>query len=200
MSRDHDAPVEYLRKLASLKLRFGLALLGTANGTLPVGSPMVVWDTHLPNACVGYSPTQWLRWTLSYPIHETDRPAEIPVGQTIHPQKVTTTWLLVQAGFQLHMLYLATSNSVAIFVAQIQLSSRPRRSTGLAPASAIPLFGRSMQLWVSPRPPSSTIVLDAISSSRVRHSPRHPSRSAGRCSELTDSFWPRYISQAPSLS
>ena len=53
MSRDHDAPVEYLRILASLKLRFGLAALGTAHGTLPVGSPMVVWDTHLPNGCVG---------------------------------------------------------------------------------------------------------------------------------------------------
>ena len=40
MSRDHDAPVEYLRKLASLKLRFGLALLGTALGTLPVAYPI----------------------------------------------------------------------------------------------------------------------------------------------------------------
>ena len=32
MSRDHDAPLEYLRILASLKLRFGLATLVTALG------------------------------------------------------------------------------------------------------------------------------------------------------------------------
>ena len=42
-SRDHDAPLEYLRKLASLKLRFGLAALGTAHGALPVAFPMVTW-------------------------------------------------------------------------------------------------------------------------------------------------------------
>ena len=47
MSRDHDAPVEYLRKLASLKLRFGLAALGTAHGALPVSSPMVAWVVEL---------------------------------------------------------------------------------------------------------------------------------------------------------
>ena len=53
MSRDHDAPLEYLRILAALKLRFGLATLVTAHGALPVCSPMVAWDTHLPNGCVG---------------------------------------------------------------------------------------------------------------------------------------------------
>ena len=122
-----------------------------------------------PNHPVGHSATQSSRWTLSYPVHETDRRATFLVVQNTHP---------LQAASQLQMLYFSTSTNLAIFVAQIQLSSRPRRSTGLAPASAIPLLGRSMQLWVSPRPPSSTIVLDAISSSRVRHSPRHPSRSA----------------------
>ena len=49
MSRDHDAPVEYLRKLASLKLRFGLAALATAHGALPVRYPMVALDTQLRN-------------------------------------------------------------------------------------------------------------------------------------------------------
>ena len=59
MSRDHDAPVEYLRKLASLKLRFGLAALGTAHEALPVAFPMVALDTQLPNRRAG---------TLSYPM------------------------------------------------------------------------------------------------------------------------------------
>ena len=40
MSRDHDAPLEYLRILASLKLRFGLATLVTAHGALPVAYPI----------------------------------------------------------------------------------------------------------------------------------------------------------------
>ena len=40
MSRDHDAPLEYLRILASLKLRFGLATLVTAHGALPVVYPI----------------------------------------------------------------------------------------------------------------------------------------------------------------
>ena len=53
MSRDHDAPLEYLRILASLKLRFGLATLVTAHGALPVCSPMVALDTQLPNGYVG---------------------------------------------------------------------------------------------------------------------------------------------------
>ena len=66
---------------------------------------MVALDTHLPNACVGYSPSQWLRWTLSYPVHETDRRARLPSGQNTHPQ---------QAASQLQMLYLSTSNNVAI--------------------------------------------------------------------------------------
>ena len=61
MSRDHDAPVEYLRKLASLKLRFGLAALATAHGALPVVYPMVALDTQLPNHPVGHSATQWFR-------------------------------------------------------------------------------------------------------------------------------------------
>ena len=50
---------------------------------------MVALDTQLPNACFGRQASQWLRWTLSDPIHETDRPAEIPVGLNTHPQKVT---------------------------------------------------------------------------------------------------------------
>ena len=66
MSRDHDAPVEYLRKLASLKLRFGLALLGTALGTLPVAYPIEEQ---------GHSATQCLRGILSDHIHEAGRPA-----------------------------------------------------------------------------------------------------------------------------
>ena len=58
MSRDHDAPVEYLRKLASLKLRFGLAALGTAHEALPVAFPMVALDTQLPNGFVGRQDSQ----------------------------------------------------------------------------------------------------------------------------------------------
>ena len=65
MSRDHDAPVEYLRKLASLKLRFGLAALGTARGALPVSYPIEEQ---------GHSATQSSRWSSTYPIEEP-RPA-----------------------------------------------------------------------------------------------------------------------------
>ena len=49
MSRDHDAPVEYLRKLASLKLRFGLAALATALE-------------------LSLSVPQWLSGILTYPM------------------------------------------------------------------------------------------------------------------------------------
>ena len=66
---------------------------------------MVALDTQLPNAGVGYSPTQWLRWTLSYPIHETDRRARSSVWQNTHP---------LQAASQLHILCWSTSNNMAI--------------------------------------------------------------------------------------
>ena len=58
MSRDHDAPVEYLRILASLKLRFGLAALGTAHGALPVAYPIEALVVKLPNRSVGRQATQ----------------------------------------------------------------------------------------------------------------------------------------------
>ena len=85
MSRDHDAPLEYLRILASLKLRFGLAALATAHGALPVVYPMLAWDTHLPNGCVGHSASQWLRGSSSFQMNVTGRPAEIPIVQNAHP-------------------------------------------------------------------------------------------------------------------
>ena len=53
MSRDHDAPVEYLRILASLKLRFGLAALATAHGALPVCFPIEVKGHSPSNGCLG---------------------------------------------------------------------------------------------------------------------------------------------------
>ena len=58
MSRDHDAPLEYLRILAALKLRFGLATLVTAHGALPVAYPIEEQ---------GHSATQWLRGSSSFP-------------------------------------------------------------------------------------------------------------------------------------
>ena len=58
MSRDHDAPLEYLRILASLKLRFGLATLVTAHGALPVVYPIEEQ---------GHSATQCLRGILTFP-------------------------------------------------------------------------------------------------------------------------------------
>ena len=64
MSRDHDAPLEYLRILASLKLRFGLATLVTAHGALPVAYPIEEQ---------GHSATQCLRGILSDHIHEAGR-------------------------------------------------------------------------------------------------------------------------------
>ena len=112
MSRDHDAPLEYLRILASLKLRFGLATLVTAHGALPVCSPMVALDTHLPNGCVGHSASQWFRGSSSFPINVTARPAAIPVVHNTHP---------LQAAFQLHMLCWSTSNNVAIFWTPIRI-------------------------------------------------------------------------------
>ena len=43
------------------------------------------WNStcRLPNGCVGHSATQWLRWTLSYPVHETDRRARLPMGVVV---------------------------------------------------------------------------------------------------------------------
>ena len=57
-SRDHDAPLEYLRKLASLKLRFGLAALGTAQVTLHFGYPIEALVVKLPNRSVGRQASQ----------------------------------------------------------------------------------------------------------------------------------------------
>ena len=80
MSRDHDAPVEYLRILASLKLRFGLAALGTAHGALPVAYPIEEQ---------GHSATQCLRGILTFPMvalvvklpmNVTGRQAEVHSG------------------------------------------------------------------------------------------------------------------------
>ena len=63
MSRDHDAPLEYLRILASLKLRFGLAALGTAHEALPVRFPIEEQ---------GHSATQCLRGILTFPMVALD--------------------------------------------------------------------------------------------------------------------------------
>ena len=71
MSRDHDAPLEYLRILASLKLRFGLATLVTAHGALPVCSPIEEQ---------GHSATQWFRGSSSFPMNVTGRQAEVHSG------------------------------------------------------------------------------------------------------------------------
>ena len=67
MSRDHDAPLEYLRILASLKLRFGLATLVTAHGALPVCSPMVALDTQLPNRRAGTLSFPMVSWVVELP-------------------------------------------------------------------------------------------------------------------------------------
>ena len=80
----------------------------------------------LPNGCVGHSASQWLRWTLSYPIHETDRRAISSVWQNTHP---------LQAASQHQMLYLSTSNNVAIFVAPIHLPTD---------TSSVPLVWQSL--------------------------------------------------------
>ena len=76
MSRDHDAPLEYLRILASLKLRFGLATLVTAHGALPVCSPMVALDTQLPNGYVG---------RRAFPMEAEGRLADF--DRRIHPRQ-----------------------------------------------------------------------------------------------------------------
>ena len=76
MSRDHDAPLEYLRILASLKLRFGLAALATAHGALPVCSPMVALDTQLPNGYVG---------RRAFPMEAEGRLADF--DRRIHPRQ-----------------------------------------------------------------------------------------------------------------
>ena len=78
MSRDHDAPLEYLRILASLKLRFGLAALATARGTLPVAYPIEEQ---------GHSPTQWLNWSSSFPMNVTGRQAEVHSGSASIPRQ-----------------------------------------------------------------------------------------------------------------
>ena len=62
-----DAPLEYLRILAALKLRFGLAALGTAHGALPVCFPMFELDTQLPNACVGRQALPMVTWVVELP-------------------------------------------------------------------------------------------------------------------------------------
>ena len=53
-----------------------------------------------------------MRWTLSFPVHETDRRATFLVVQNTHP---------LQAASQLQMLYLLTSNNLAIFETAQQL-------------------------------------------------------------------------------
>ena len=47
------------------------------------------WTLSYPIEEQGHSPSQWLRGILSDPIHETDRPAELPVVLNTHPKKVT---------------------------------------------------------------------------------------------------------------
>ena len=43
------------------------------------------WTLSYPIEEQGHSPSQWVLWTLSYPVHETDRPAELPVVLNTHP-------------------------------------------------------------------------------------------------------------------
>ena len=78
----------------------------------------------LPNGCIGHSAspieeqghsaTQRLLWSSSFPIHETDRRARLAVWQNTHP---------LQAASQLQMLYLSTSNNVAIFRVPIKVAT-----------------------------------------------------------------------------
>ena len=62
---------------------------------------MLAWDTQLPTDA----------WVVTFLIPEPARPAAIPVVLNTHPEQVTATWLLIQAAFQLHMLYLSPSNN-----------------------------------------------------------------------------------------
>ena len=129
MSRDHDAPVEYLRILASLKLRFGLATLVTAHGALPVVYPMVALDTQLPNACVGYSPSQWLRGSSSFPMNVTGRQAEVHSGSASITRQSARCFVSLIAG-PTHQSNTGGDTSTALqamtFVARIHPPSRPR--------------------------------------------------------------------------
>ena len=75
------------------------------------------WTLSYPIEEQGHSPSQWVLWTLSYPVHEAERPAELPGVLNTHP---------LQAASQLQMLYLSTSNNVAIFRVPIKVATRER--------------------------------------------------------------------------
>ena len=170
MSRDHDAPVEYLRILASLKLRFGLAALGTAHGALPVCYPIEEQ---------GHSATQCLRWSSSFPMValDTQRPnsrdgsssgntcrAEHPSTEgyadtgraLVHSSSISwqssrRSLQSRQAASQRHILCWSTSNNSDHFVAPIRIQVTPihRLATYAAlrivTASATALSGRLPQ-------------------------------------------------------
>ena len=142
MSRDHDAPLEYLRILASLKLRFGLAALATAHGALPVCSPMVALVVKL---------SQWFRGSSSFPMNVTGRQAEVHSGSASITRQSARRFVSLIAGLTHHTQtggdirgadpstdrYLARSTALAIFrkVANSPkhdgpLSSFPPRGTG----------------------------------------------------------------------
>ena len=51
------------------------------------------WTLSYPIEEQGHSPSQWVLWTLSYPVHETDRRARLPIGQSHRADLARSTGL-----------------------------------------------------------------------------------------------------------
>ena len=124
MSRDHDAPLEYLRILASLKLRFGLATLVTAHGELPVVYPIEEQ---------GHSATQCLRGILTFPTvalvvklpNERYGPSSGNTCRAEHPSRAGYDHMVAGSGrLPTPHALLPTSNNRAHFSCSIVQASR----------------------------------------------------------------------------
>ena len=59
---------------------------------------MVVWDTHLPNGCVGHSASQRLLWSSSFPMNVTGRQAEVQSGSASITRQSARSFVSLIAG------------------------------------------------------------------------------------------------------
>ena len=107
---DNEMSFSMMPQLSIVKTRFAKASLRPRcarhrSGALPVCSPMVAWDTHLPNGCLGYSPTQWLRWSSSFPNGSKGPSSRLrsstirPSLRLVHYSRVDTSGVLQVATF-----------------------------------------------------------------------------------------------------
>ena len=140
---------------------------------------MVALDTQLPNGCVGYSATQCLLWSSSFPMNVTGRQAEVHSGSASITRQSARCFVPLIAGPTHHAQTGGDLHQLSQPYRSCQCSSSSRQSVRLrlrAPSNGLAIF-----VAISPQQ-----VMPLYESSRRGYSPIQVITRAGWVSPRTD--------------